>query len=164
MNNGLNGSKWILGQILYFVGFFPLIISLITIIIEFIVFKRENKIIKICLSISLIFILSISALNILTVKSTSYMSKFNTHNWMNLPNLRYESVNNLIATHNLIVLSSSNLFSLLGPQDYETSNYDSKTYFWDLRNPLNINNSYLTVTVSKEKVIAYNIISDSSTN
>ncbi|MGL4741143.1 MAG: hypothetical protein ACRC41_10095 [Sarcina sp.] len=164
LNGGLSGFNWILGRIFYIVAFFPLTISLIIITLGFIFFKRQNKVLKLCLSLSLVFIISLTTLPILINKSILYMSKFTSYNWINIPKLRYESVNNLLSTHKLIGMTSSEIFNLLGTQDYETTSYDSKTYFWDLDNPLNINNSYLTISISKDKVISYKIISDSATN
>lgn len=164
LKNGVSGISWIFVHMLYFIAFFPLLLAIIIIFIEFVFLKRKNMILKICFSLVLLFGISISIVPFLAAESNVYVSKFSIANWESVPNLRYESVKNLENTYPLIGMSSNELFDLLGPENYQTENYNSISYYWDLKNSLSINNEYLKIVVSNGKVISYKTISNSIEN
>lgn len=160
LHYGNSGIKYIWVNILYFIAFSPLIIAVVIIFVEYVFLKRRNKILKICFSLIILFAVSISLIPLLAAESTTYVSKFNTNTWMTIPNLRYMSVNDLTKTNHLIGMSSDQLFNLLGAENYETETYNSRSYYWDLKDSLSINNTYLKVTLSDNKVISYKIIKE----
>ncbi|MGL5574844.1 MAG: hypothetical protein ACRDCW_04725 [Sarcina sp.] len=164
MKNGVSGLNWLFVHALYFIAFFPLLLAIIIIFIEFIFLKRKNIILKVCFSLILLFGISISIIPFLTSESNIYISKFSTSNWESVPKLRYESVDNLEKTYHLIGMSSNELFNLLGSEDYQTENYNSTSYYWDLKDSLSINNEYLEITVSNGKIISYKTVSNSIQN
>jgi hypothetical protein len=164
LKNGVSGANWLFAHTLYIIAFSPLILAIIIIFIEFIFLKRKNMIIKICFSLIVLFGTSISIMPFLAAESNVYVSTFSSENWENVPNLRFESVNNLLKNYHLNGMSSTDLFNLLGPENYETENYDSTSYYWDLKNSLSMNNEYLKITISENKVISHKIISSSDSN
>lgn len=93
----------------------------------------------------------------IAIQSNSYISNFNTNIWEKAPQLRYESVDDLLSKYKIIGMDSNELFSLLGPQDYENKGNISTDYFWNLKNPLSMNNKYLKITISNGTVISDSI-------
>ncbi|MGL4763086.1 MAG: hypothetical protein ACRC6T_01220 [Sarcina sp.] len=164
LKNGVSGLSSAFAHTLYFIAFFPLVLAIIIIFIEFIFLKRKNMILKICFSLILLFGTSISIVPFLAAESNVYVSTFSVENWTSVPNLRYASVDNLLKNYKLTDMTSSELFNLLGPENYQTEHYNNTSYYWDLKNSLSINNEYLKVTISKNKVISHSIITNSNIN
>lgn len=155
---GVTGFSSFIEHTLKFIAFSPLIIAAVMVFIEFSLLKRKNKVLKLCLSLVILFTASICSIHILVAQGRIFINNFSTPNWENIEQLRYKSVNNLIDTHKLVGMTTPSLMNLLGPDDYTTQNFNSISYFWDLTNPLSINNKYLKITASDGKVSTYEIV------
>lgn len=155
---GVSNWVWLLMHFLYIVAFFPLLIALFILFLEYTFLTFKFKVLKICISLVILFITSILIIFFLIFKSNIYVSTFNQNKWIQVPTLRYESVNNLLETHNLIDCTKNQVLILLGNYSYESQKFEKNICFWDLTNPLCENNQYLKITFFNNKVISIKIV------